>query len=80
VNVNEKHSLPKEYLGFEAFLERNLSKLDTAYPGIKMDIEKVVSNSTDVIVFLKVTYADVEACSVHHFLVQDGLFSRIQNP
>jgi hypothetical protein len=69
VNVNEKHSLPREYLGFEVFLERNFSKLDAAYLGIKMDIEKLFYNSTDVIIFLKLIYADVEAHPAHHFLI-----------
>ena len=37
-----------------------------------MDIENVVSNDSDVVVFLKVTYQNSVAPAVHHFVVQDG--------
>ena len=71
--VNGKHTLSGEYIGFDDFNEGNLSKLNTAYPGMGMDIEKVVSNDSDVVVFLKVTYQNSEARAVHHFVVKDGL-------
>ena len=73
VIVNGKHALSGEYIGFDAFNEGNLSKLNNAYPGMGMDIEKVVSNDSDVVVFLKVTYQNSVARAVHHFVVQDGL-------
>ena len=80
MNVNEKHSLPREYLGFEVFLERNFSKLDAAYLGIKMDIEKVFYNSTDVIIFLKLIYADMRSSSSTPFFDLRWAFDRIQYP
>ena len=73
VIVNGKHALSGEYIGFDAFNEGNLSKLNNAYPGMGMDIEKVVSSDPDVVVFLKVTYQNSVARAVHHFVVQDGL-------
>ena len=73
VIVNEKHALFGEYIGFDAFNEGNLSKLNNAYPGMGTDIEKVVSNDSDVVVFLKVTYKNSVARAVHHFVIKDGL-------
>ena len=73
VIVNGKHALSGEYIGFDAFNEGNLSKLNNAYSGMGMDIEKVVSNDSDVVVFLKVTYQNSVARAVHHFVVRDEL-------
>ena len=36
-------------------------------------LKRVVSNDSDVVVFLKVTYQNSVARAVHHFVVQDGL-------
>ena len=66
VIVNGKHALSGEYIGFDDFNEGNLSKLNNAYPGMGMDIEKVVSNDSDVVVFLKVTYQNSIAVSYTH--------------
>ena len=38
------------YIGFDAFQEGILSKLNTAWPGFNLEIQKGVSNETDVVV------------------------------
>ena len=42
-----------------------------------MDIEKVVSNDSDVVVFLKVTYQNLVARAVHHFCRTGWITDRI---
>ena len=38
-----------------------------------MEIQKVVSDETDVCVFVKITAEGLSTESIHHFVVQDGL-------
>jgi len=38
-----------------------------------LDIEKVVSNVTDVCVFVKVTAENLNSKSIHHYVIKDGL-------
>ena len=51
-----------------------LARLNDAWPGFELAIDKLVSNDTDVVVFWTIT-ADGGVCgkAVHHFVVQDGL-------
>ena len=62
-----------EYIGFSAFAEGVLAKLNDAWPGFNLDIGKVVSNDTDVCVFMNVIAENLEANSMHHSVVKDGL-------
>ena len=49
-------------------------KLDTAWPGFNLAVDKVVSNETDVVVFCTFTAdAGLSGKGVHHFVVSDGL-------
>ena len=73
ITVNGNHALSGVYIGFDAFHEGILSKLNTAWPGFNLEIQKVVSNVTDVVVFLKLTATNLESRSIHHFVVKDGL-------
>ena len=51
-----------------------LAKLDTAWPGFNLAVDKVVSNETDVVVFCTFTDDGGESGKgVHHFVVTDGL-------
>ena len=49
-------------------------KLDTAWPGFNLAVDKVVSNETEVIVFCTFTAdAGLSGKGVNHFVVNDGL-------
>ena len=50
ITVNGNHALSGVYIGFDAFQEGILSKLNTAWPGFNLEIQKGVSNETDVVV------------------------------
>ena len=73
ITLNGNHALSGVYIGFDAFHEGILSKLNTAWPDFNLEIQKVVSNETDVVVFLKLTATNLESRSIHHFVVKDGL-------
>ena len=73
ININGKHALSGEYLGFDAFASEVLAKLETTWPGFNLDITKVVAEGVDVCIFLKVTANNLDSCSIHHFIVEDGL-------
>ena len=72
--MHAQHALSGQYVGFPAFLECVLSQLDEAWPGFAPNIDKVVSNETDVCVFCTCT-ADggLSGKAVHHFVVKDEL-------
>ena len=73
ININGKHALSGEYVGFDAFASEVLAKLETTWPGFNLDITKVVAEGVDVCIFLKVTANNLESYSIHHFVVEDGL-------
>ena len=73
ITLNGNHALSGVYIGFDAFHEGILSKLNTAWPDFNLEIQKVVSNETDVVVFLKLTATNLESRSIHHFVVKDEL-------
>ena len=73
ITINGNHSLSGTYIGFQSFLENVLAKLDKAWPGFNLDIEKVVSNETDVCVFVNITAENLNSKSIHHFVIKDGL-------
>ena len=50
ITANGNHALSGVYIGFDAFQEGILSKLNTAWPGFNLEIQKGVSNETDVVV------------------------------
>ena len=73
ININGKHALSGEYVGFDAFASEVLAKLETTWPGFNLDITKVVAEGVDVCIFLKVTANNLDSYSIHHFVVEDGL-------
>ena len=73
ITINGIHSLSGTYIGFQSFLENVLAKLDKVWPGFNLDIEKVVSNETDVCVFVNITAENLNSKSIHHFVIKDGL-------
>ena len=73
ITINGSHSLSGTYIGFQSFLENVLAKLDKVWPGFNLDIEKIVSNETDVCVFVNITAENLNSKSIHHFVIKDGL-------
>ncbi len=73
ITINGNYSLSGTYIGFQSILENILAKLDKAWPGFNLDIEKVVSNETDVCVFVNITAENFNSNSIHHFVIKDGL-------
>jgi len=68
------HALGGEYIGFQDLLTNMLARLNDAWPGFNLSVDKVVSNDTDVCVFCTFT-ADggLSGKGVHHFVVEGGL-------
>ena len=73
IKVNGTHSLSGEYNGFASFASNFLAKLNTVWPGFSLEIEKVVSNKTDVCVFVKITADNFSTRFIHHLEVENGL-------
>ena len=73
ITVNGTHKLSGTYIGFQEFAENVLGKLNETWPGFHLEIQKVVSDETDVCVFVKITAEGLSTESIHHFVVQDGL-------
>ena len=68
------HALGGEYIGFPDLLTNMLAKLNDAWPGFSLGVDKVVADYKNVCVFCTVT-ADggLIGKSVHSFVVEDGL-------
>ena len=41
--------------------------------GFNFDTEKVISNETDVCVFVNITADNLNSKSIHHFVIKEGL-------
>ena len=68
------HALGGEYIGFPDLLTNMLAKLNDAWPGFSLGVDKVVADDKNVCVFCTVT-ADggLIGKGVHSFVVEDGL-------
>ena len=71
VTFHAEHPLGGTYHGFSAWKDV-LNRLDQAWPGLEIIIDKTVSNETDVVVFC-ICKADgnLEGKAAHHFVVKD---------
>ena len=67
------HASSGEYIGFDFFAINFLGKLDKTLPGFSLEIEQVVSNETDICVFVKITTDKLKTRSIHHFVVKNKL-------
>ena len=74
ITFHADHPLGGSYVGFDEGLSKMFAHLNDAWPGFDVNIDKVVSNETDVVVFCTIT-ADggLSGSAVHHFVVRDGL-------
>jgi|TARA_B110000902_G_C14078757_1_gene502238 ketosteroid isomerase-like protein len=68
------HALGGEYIGFQDLLIHMFAKLNDAWPGFSLGVDKVVSDDNNVCVFCTIT-ADggLSGKGVHSFVVEDGL-------
>lgn len=68
------HALGGEYIGFPDLLTNMLAKLNDAWPGFSLGVDKVVADDKNVCVFCTFT-ADggLIGKGVHSFVVEDGL-------
>ena len=68
------HALGGEYVGFQDLLTNMFARLNDAWPGFNLSVDKVVSDDTNVCVFCTFT-ADggLSGKGVHSFVVEDGL-------
>ena len=73
IKVNGNHKRSGEYKGFEDWRDNFLSHLSTDYPNFDLEIIHVVSDAERVHVFVRYTADNLDAYSVHMFLVEDGL-------
>ena len=71
--VNGDHKLSGEYHGFDDFLNKFLTKIPTVFPNFDLDILNVTAEENRVIVHVKYNADNLDAESVHMFVVEDGL-------
>ena len=73
MKVNGGHELSGEYHGFDDFLNNFLGKIPIKFPNFDLDILNVTAEENRVIVHVKYTADNLDAESVHMFVVEDGL-------
>ena len=71
--VNGDHKLSGEYHGFDDFLNNFLAKIPTVFPNFDLDILNVTAEDNRVNVHVKYNADNLDAESVHMFVVEDGL-------
>ena len=73
IKCNGDHELSGEYHGFDDFLNNFLAKIPIKFPNFDLDILNVTAEENRVIVHVKYTADNLDAESVHMFVVEDGL-------
>ena len=73
IKVNGDHELSGDYHGFDDFLNNFLAKIPTVFPNFDLDILNVTAEENRVIVHVKYNADNLDAESVHMFVVEDGL-------
>ena len=73
IKVNGNHELSGEYHGFDDFLANFLTQLPIKYPNFNLDILNVTAEDDRVHVRVHYTADNLNAQSVHMFVVKDGL-------
>ena len=71
--VNGDQELSGHYHGFDDFLNNFLAKIPTVFPNFNLDILHVTAEENRVIVHVKYNADNLDAESVHMFIVEDGL-------
>ena len=73
MKVNGDHELSGEYRGFDDFLNNFLAQIPIKFPNFNVDILNVIAEDDRVHVYLHYTADNLDAQSVHMFVVKDGL-------
>ena len=73
IKVNGNHKRSGEYKGFDDWKNNFLIHLTTDYPNFDLEILHVVAEGNRVHVFVKYTADNLDANSVHMFVIEDGL-------
>ena len=73
IKVNGNHKRSGEYNGFGDWRDNFVAHLTTDFPNFNVEILHIVSEGNRVNVFVKYTADNLDANSVHMFLVEDGL-------
>jgi ketosteroid isomerase-like protein len=73
IKVNGNHKRSGEYKGFDDWKDNFLIHLTTDYPNFDLEILHVVAEGNRVHVFVKYTADNLDANSVHMFVIEDGL-------
>ena len=73
ITVNGNHELPGTYNGFDEFLNKFLSQIPIRFPNFSLSIENVIAENDRIHVKVHYTADNLDAESVHMFVVQDGL-------
>jgi len=73
IKVNGNHELSGEYHGFDDFLANFLAQIPIKFPNFNLDILNVTTEDDRVHVRVHYTADNLDAQSVHMFVVKDGL-------
>ena len=73
VKVNGDHELSGEYRRFDDFLVNFLAQIPTKFPNFSLNILNVTAEDDRVHVNVHYTAGNLDAQSVHMFVVKDGL-------
>ena len=73
IKVNGNHELSGEYHGFDDFLANFLAQIPIKFPNFNLDILNVTAEDDRVHVRVHYTADNLDAQSVHMFVVKDGL-------
>ena len=73
IKVNGDHELSGEYRGFDDFLNNFLAQIPVKFPNFNLDILNVTAEDDRVLVNVHYTADNLDAESVHMFIVKDGL-------
>ena len=73
MTVNGDHELSGEYRGFDDFLNNFLAQIPVKFPNFNLDILNVTAEDDRILVNVHYTADNLDAESVHMFIVKDGL-------
>ena len=73
IKVNGNHELSGEYHGFDDFLTNFLAQIPIRFPNFNLDIVNVTAEDDRVHVRVHYTADNLDAESMHVFVVKDGL-------
>ena len=73
IRVNGNHELSGEYRGFDDFLASFLAQIPIRFPNFNLDILNVTAEDDRVHVRVHLTADNLDAESMHCFVVKEGL-------